>query len=220
MITNDKIINSLLYDSAVDLLIKNNMSISEAKSIVSKMSFLEHKKLVEASADIVPPSGKPISQPQSPGTPASQQKATAPSSVQPPPSAKPAGTPATTDPRGVQVRNPATGKMEWMTPTDPANAQQVAENRDLARMRKLAGIVEDSSCGATSAGAIASSPASVGKIKRRSPVEESPSLEHPIAGNKTVQGATAEKTPAGTLSANLAVRGQKTATRKNNGFKR
>jgi hypothetical protein len=62
----------------------------------------------------------------------------------------------------------------------------------------------------------------MGKVKRRTdPVEESPSLEHPVAGRKTIVGATGPQASAvGKLSANNAARGKKTANRINNGKKR
>lgn len=98
---------------------------------------------------------------------------------------------------------------------------QMMEDPEIARMKKLAGIAEDASCGASSAGAIASVSAPLGKVKRRNPVEESPSLEHPVAGKKTIIGATGpQASPSGKLSANLAARNKPTANRTNNGFKK
>lgn len=142
--------------------------------------------------------------------------------------------------KGVKVKNPTTGQDEWanIDVLEPFMAQgqpgQQGQNikpgqqpttedaQALARMRKLAGISEDCSGGATGAGAIAVAPAAMGKVKRRTdPVEESPSLEHPVAGRKTIVGATGPQASAvGKLSANNAARGKKTASRINNGIKR
>lgn len=142
--------------------------------------------------------------------------------------------------KGVKVKNPTTGQDEWanidalepfMAKGEPGQniqpgQQPTAEDvSDLARMRKLAGIKEDCSGGATGAGAIAVSPAAMGTVKRRTEeeeqVEESPSLEHPVAGRKTIVGATGPQASAiGRLSANNAARGKKTANRINNGAKR
>ena len=138
--------------------------------------------------------------------------------------------------KGVKVKNPTTGQDEWtnmdmlepfMASAEPGQniqpgQQPTAEDvSDLARMRKLAGIKEECSGGATGAGAIAVAPAAMGKVKRRTdPVEESPSLEHPVAGRKTIVGDTKPGQASGKLSANLAVRGKKTAGRTNNGFKK
>ena len=142
--------------------------------------------------------------------------------------------------KGVKVKNPTTGQDEWanldsLEPFMAGNGQNqniapgqqptTEDAGDLARMRQLAGIKEDCSGGATGAGAIAVSPAVMGTVKRRTEeeeqVEESPSLEHPVAGRKTIVGATGPQAEAtGKLSANLAARGKKTANRINNGAKR
>lgn len=100
----------------------------------------------------------------------------------------------------------------------PQVGQQMSEQ--LLRLRQLAGITEDASCGATGAGSIAIAPANMGNTKRRIPVEEGPSLEHPEVSNKTVVGDTKPNQATGRLSANLAARNKKTASRTNNGFKK
>lgn len=137
--------------------------------------------------------------------------------------------------KGVKVKNPTTGQDEWtnMDTLEPfmAGAEQgqniqpgtqpTAEQAQLTRLKELAGIREECSGGATGAGAIAVAPAAMGKVKRRTdPVEESPSLEHPVAGRKTIVGDTKPNQASGKLSANLAVRGKKAAGRTNNGFKK
>jgi hypothetical protein len=203
-----------------DLAESKNITVEEAKKIMAGLSFTEYHKLAEslaqslteASADIIPPSGRPLS----PNT-GSQPAATAPTQKKPPVPGIP-GKPGTGEEEGVEVRNPKTGKMEVMVPAE----QQMQETAELSRMKKLAGIKEDASCGATGAGAIASAPATMGKVKRRpDAVEESPSLEHEVAGRKSVVGATGPQAqPTKKLSANNAARGKPTPNRKNLGFKK
>lgn len=241
MIKNDRIINSLIYGDAVEKLVKErNIDITEARAVISGMSFNEYCTLVEASADIIPPSGQPLSPGNSAANPAGQQSrpaATAPQQVAGPTAAPVAGK---ADPRGVQVRNPVTGKMEWMQPTaamtgakpgqppqpgqpglPPGQMPQLtAEEKDLSRMKHLAGIVEDGSCGGTGAGAIAIAPTSMGTIKRRQPTNEQPKEYTPKEAPKTIVGDTKPAQASGELSANLAARGKKAAGRTNNGFKR
>ena len=177
MIRHDRIINSLIHGDMVHKLADaRNIGLSEARMLISQMSFNEYRSLDEASADIIPPSGKPLS-PSGPGgappaaTTPGQQSSPPPAGSQPAAAGPtPVKTPPT-DPRGVQVRNPQTGKMEWMKPTTPAQpgqaaqpgaqaaaglqAQAVSEDKALARMRQLAGIKEDGSSGASCAGGIA-----------------------------------------------------------------
>jgi hypothetical protein len=135
---------------------------------------------------------------------------------------------------GVKVKNPTTGQEEWHGNDDlqtfsggdtvpgatnqAAGLQQMAE--ELKRIKHLAGIVEDCSSGASCAGAIATSPTSLGGVKRRQSVEEGPSEEYTPGVAKTVAGDTKPNQASGRLSANLAARGKKTASRTNNGFKK
>lgn len=109
-------------------------------------------------------------------------------------------------------------QQKQQTQQSQPNAQtlQPGVTEEIARMKKLAGISEDASCGATSAGAIATAPATVGKVKRRHEVDESPSLEHPEIGNKTLAGDTKPTQASARLSANLASKRKRTATRSNN----
>lgn len=138
--------------------------------------------------------------------------------------------------KGVKVKNPTTGQDEWanMDALEPfmAGAEQgqniqpgqqpTAEDANsLARMRKLAGIREDSSGGATGAGAIAIAPTAMGQVKRRQPTEEQIKKEYtPKEAAKTIVGDTKPNQASGELSANLAARGKKTASRINNGYKK
>lgn len=219
-----------------------NIGLSEARMLISQMSFNEYRSLDEASADIIPPSGKPLS-PSGPGgappaaTTPGQQSSPPPAGSQPAAAGPtPVKTPPT-DPRGVQVRNPQTGKMEWMKPTTPAQpgqaaqpgaqaaaglqAQAVSEDKALARMRQLAGIKEDGSSGASCAGGIAVAPMPMGGVKRRQPTNEQQPKEYTAKeAPKTIVGDTKPGQASGELSANLAVRGKKTASRTNNGFKK
>jgi hypothetical protein len=216
------------------------IGLTEARLLISQMSFKQYRDLSEASADIVPPSGKPLS-PTGPGgappaaaNPPGQQSQ--PAATAPAPAA-PATPQGKADPRGVQVRNPVTGKMEWMQPSNamagkvpgqpaqpgmpPASAQQMAEDKDLARMRQLAGIKEDGSCGGTGAGAIAIAPMPMGGVKRRQPTNEQQPKEYTAKeAPKTIVGDTKPGQASGELSANLAVRGKKSASRIHNGFKK
>lgn len=126
---------------------------------------------------------------------------------------------------GVKVRNPTTGREEWHSNDDlqqyqDDSAQQVAENRAIARMRHLAGISEDASCGASSAGSIAIAPSPAGQIKRRQPVDEQPKEHIRTSPAETIIGDTKPNQASGELSANLAARNKKTATRANNGLRR
>lgn len=223
MIRHDRIINSLIHGDAVHkLAAEKNIGLTEARLLLSQMSFKEYCSLGEASADIVPPSGQTIA----PTTGQSQPASTAPKTTTgPTPTGKP-------DPRGVQVRNPKTGQMEWMLPAAANQASQggapvqgnqpVAEEDDgLSRLKELAGIKEDASCGATGAGAIAIAPAAMGGVKRRQPTDEELKKEYtPKEAPKTIVGDTKPGQAMGELSSNLAVRGKKTASRNNNGFKK
>lgn len=201
--------NSLMHNMIVhDVASSKNITLEEAKSFIANLSFAEYHKLAEASADIIPPSGKPLSPSAGP--------AAAPGAPKKPPMA---GTvPGQQADEPVEVRDPKTGKMIPMVPAD----QQMQEDTDILRLRRLAGIKENASCGATGAGAIAIAPASMGKMNRRNDaVEESPSLEHEVAGRKSVVGATGPQAqPTKKLSANNAARGKPTPNRKNLGFKK
>lgn len=232
-----------------------NITVEEAKKVVSGLSFSEYHQLSEAGTIITPPSGQtiaPTASPQKAG--AATQSPQKMKAIWPGKGAPvevgmtvglkgPNGLPVPGEisqvdmaAKGVKVKNPTTGQDEWanldtlepfmvsgeqgqnIQPGQQPTAEDVS---DLARMRKLAGIKEECSGGATGAGAIAVAPAAMGKVKRRTdPVEESPSLEHPVSGRKTIVGDTKPNQASGKLSANLAVRGKKTASRSNNGFKK
>ena len=262
MLQDDSTIKNLMYENAVDKYSKlNKVTIKESKIAISKMSFMEYLQLLEAGANIAPPSGQTIG---TTGTTSSAPPAQGPSSV---PGKKqimwngpgspieqgmtvglkgPNGLPVPGEitqvdqsAKGVRVRNPTTGQEEWhgnddLHPFTVGNTvpgavnqgggpqQQMAEDKDLARMRYLAGIKEDASCGATGAGSIAIAPAAMGKVKKRQSVEESPPAKEytPKRPAETIVGDTKPNQASGELSANLAARGKKTASRINNGFKK
>jgi hypothetical protein len=129
---------------------------------------------------------------------------------------------------GVKVKNPTTGKDEWMNTDqlEPFMAQPGADKaepgqNDLQRLKELAGIAENCSGGATGAGAIAIAPAPMGKMKKREPTEETLKKEYtPREAAKTIAGDTKLHQASGELSATLAANGKKTASRINNGMKR
>jgi hypothetical protein len=200
MIKHDKIINSLMH--------------GEPREMISSMSFKDYYALDEASADIVPPSGKPIS----PTAPAATQPAAGQQSR--PAATAPAPLKPEADPRGVQVKNPQTGKMEWMKPSVDQSGKPVVEDKALARMKQLAGIVEDGSCGGISASGIAVAPKSMGSMNRRQPTDEKIKKEYTPEVAKTVVGDTKPNQASGELSATLAANNKKTASRTNNGFKK
>lgn len=97
---------------------------------------------------------------------------------------------------------------------------QMEESKNLARMKKLAGIKENSSAGATGAGSIAIAPAAMNGVKRRTGATEQKKEYTRTAPAKTIVGDTKPHQASGELSATLAANGKKTATRVNNGYKR
>jgi len=148
--------------------------------------------------------------------------------------------------KGVKVKNPTTGQEEWTNmdalepfqagtagaqTTQPGNQPTAANSatittttedvQQLARVRELAGIKENCSAGATGAGSIAVAPAAMGGMKKRQMTDEELKKEYvPKEAAKTIVGDTKPNQASGELSSNLAVRGKKTASRVNNGFKK
>ena len=236
MIRNDRVINSLAYGDMVERVIKEHkVGLTEAREIISQMSFMEYMALEEASANIVPPSGNQISAGPSAatikpsGTP-SQQPAQNPTGQTPPPA--PTVAPAATT---NQVKNPQTGTMDLQkpgAPPVPGNVQQQAmgedveedleEDTSIERMRQLAGIKENASCGATGAGSIAVANVPMGGMKKRPSVipEQKPVEYTRTEPYKTVVGDTKPNQASGELSANLAASGKRTASRNKNGLRR
>jgi len=243
-------LKSLIHDMVVhDLAKDKNISINEAKKVISEMSFLEYHNLVEAGTAIVPPSGQtiaPATSQQKPATGPSKMKAIWPGKGAPVevgmtvglkgPNGLPVpGQVSQVDmaAKGVKVKNPTTGQDEWanMDNLEPFMAQDdqnqtiqpgtQQDTNDLARLKELAGIRENCSGGATGAGAIAIAPAAMGAVKKRQPTDEQLKKEYtPKEAAKTIVGDTKPNQASGELSANLAVRGKKTASRSNNGFKK
>jgi hypothetical protein len=260
MIKNDKIIKELMYGDAVHILAaERSIGLTEARLLLSQMSFSEYRNMVEAGSSIVPPSGQTIgpSSTQPPQGTSSPQKMKAiwpgkgapvemgmtvglkgPSGLPVPGQVSQVDAAA----KGVKVKNPTTGQDEWMNidqlqpymaggqqgqntqPNAGAEYKPITTVEDatqLTRLRELAGIREDASCGATGAGAIAVVPTAIGKLKRRQPTEEQLKKEYtPKGAPKTIIGDTKPNQASGELSANLAASGKKSAGRTNNGFKR
>jgi hypothetical protein len=247
----NELANDLIYGDMVHkLAAQQNIGLTEARSIISQMSFVEYRKLSEDNTTIVPPSGTPIgstSQESQQKPAAGAAKATwtgkGPLSVGMTVGLKgPNGLPVPGEvsqvdmsAKGVKVKNPTTGQTEWMnvdalqpfmaagekTQNIQPGAQPTQEEMDLARLRELAGITENCSGGATGAGAIAVAPVSLGKVKRRQPAEEALKNEYtPKGPAKTVVGDTKPSQASGKLSADLAASGKVSASRVNNGRKR
>lgn len=246
---NNKLLNDIIVSSIAE---SRNITEADARTLVSSMSFMEYHAVSEAV--ITPPSGQTIT-PSSTATAQKTQKTTSPPSQIKslwPGQGAPVevgmtvgikgenglpmpGTVSQVDmtANGVKVKNPTTGKTEWMN-TDglepfmaaqdgtPQPGQTVQPSEDIQRLRELAGIKENCSAGASGAGAIAIAPMPMGKMKKRQETnEEVPKKEYtPKGPAKTIVGDTKPNQASGELSANLAVRGKKTASRSNNGFKK
>lgn len=120
---------------------------------------------------------------------------------------------------GVKIKNASTGKEEWMNISDLENMNTMESIVSVDRLKQLAGINENSSAGATSAGAIATAPYSVGKTTESSGtmIKREYTPKHAA---KTIVGDTKPAQASGQLSATLAANGKKTASRKNNGIKK
>lgn len=209
----NELANDLIYgDMVYKLAAQENIGLTEARYLLSQMSFTEYRKLSEDNTTIVPPSGTPIG----PTSQGSQQKPAAnaakatwtgkgPLSVGMTVGLKgPNGLPVPGEvsqvdmsAKGVKVKNPTTGQTEWMnidalqpfmaatggaTQNIQPGAQPTQEEMDLVRLRELAGIKENCSGGATGAGAIAIAPVSMGKVKRRQPAEEALKSEYTPKG--------------------------------------
>jgi hypothetical protein len=133
--------------------------------------------------------------------------------------------------KGVKIKNPTTNQEEWYNDADvqpymtgaqgqmqqqpqQTNTQVTAEDVELTRMKTLAGITETASCGGTSAGAIATAPASMGVKRREKTDEEIPTMP------KTIVGDTKPNQASSKLSNDLVKRKLKSAGRKDNGIQR
>lgn len=247
MMRNDLRIRSLMYGDIIDHLTKSkSISITEARTLVSKMSFNEYNLIVE---EITPPSGQAIGPASS--TPKQATKAPTPGnpaikSIWPGQGAPVEvgmtvgamdannksipGTVSQVDmqAKGVKIKNPTTGKEEWanIDTLQPfaADGQPVAQQTttedaaQLSRLRELAGIKEDAS--STCAGSIAIAPTSMSTVRRRQPTDEKLKKEYTPGSAKTIIGDTKPNQASGELSATLAANGKKTTTRTRNGFKK
>ena len=123
---------------------------------------------------------------------------------------------------GVKVKDPTTGKEQWYNKdqlstfgiTTEGEESEETDTADLSRLRELAGLGEMASAGASCAGAIATAPAPVGKVRTRS--EESARLKSEHKRDtpyETIIGDTKPAQASGQLSANLAASGKPTARR-------
>lgn len=229
---------------------KMNVGLTEARVIISEMTFLEYRNMFET---VVPPSGQTITPTGSSGTGSSQDaaptaaaKATwsgkGPVNVGMTVGLKGAdGLPVPGEvsqvdmgAHGVKVKNPTTNQDEWMNIQDlqpfmaasdagqDMSTQPTAEDMTgLSRLRELAGIKENCSGGSTGAGAIAIAPAAMGSVKKRQPTDEEMKTEYtPKHAAKTIAGDTKPNQATGKLSADLAASGKLAAGRANNGKKR
>jgi hypothetical protein len=240
--------NELIFGDAVKKLAElRSVGLTEARILLSEMSFKEYRDLEEAT--ITPPSGNTITPTAQPGQKPSNQPTKmkaiwpgqgAPTEVGMTVGVKgPNGLPVPGEiskvdqsANGVMVKNPTTGQNEWMNIDDlepfmaqgdaEQPAQQTAEQKgQIARLRELAGIRENCSAGATGAGAIAIAPTAMGSVKKRQPTDEEIKKEYtPKRPAQTIVGDTKPSQASGELSSSLAVRGKKTASRSNNGRKR
>lgn len=271
MIKGDKIINDLVYGNISETIAKTkNISIMEARSEISKMSFKDHIALEEA--DIVPPSGQPLGPTGTTGTNQSTNQSTASTPAPPSGNTKgnwagkgspfevgmtvglkgPTGAPTPGEisyidsaSKGVRVRDPSTGEEQWhnndaLIPYsgNPGGTEQtklnnrpgqggfnidqlgqMMEDKELTRLKQLAGISENASSGASSAGAIASAPTAMGSVNKRKTTEQKKEYTR-TAPAKSIIGDTKSHQASGELSATLVANGKKTATRINNGRKK
>lgn len=250
MLSNNDSIKSIIAEDIVKTYAeKLNISLKEASAAISKMNFKEYLSLVEANV-VVPPSGQtiaPTTGPTQQSSPQQQAGTNKMKSIWPGKGSPiergmtvglkgPNGLPVPGEitqvdmgAKGVKVKNPTTGQEEWqnqdalepfMAQGQAQGTQSTAEDVELQRMRTLAGIKENCSAGATGAGAIAVAPASMGKVKKRQQTEEQKIEYTPRTPPKTIAGDTKPNQATGLLSATLAANGKKTASRKNNGFKK
>lgn len=244
-----------MHNSAIDMLSKlRGITIQESRSAMLEMCFSEYVALLEAGANITPPSGQTIAptgttaqtqtsankpnqakswipgQPVMPGMTVGVNNATGKripalvSNVN-----KANNTVDVTDTTSGQVTTHGIhdlgaiiGNNQPAQTNQPNQAQQPNQqmSEELKRMRQLAGIAEDASCGASGAGGIAVAPMPMGKVKRRQAVDEVQAKEYTPTVAKTVAGDTKPFQASGELSATLAANGKKTASRTNNGIKR
>lgn len=257
MLSNDPKIKELMYENAVKKLADiKGITLAESREAISSISFKQYVELLEAGADIVPPSGQPIAAQQT-----QQQKPQA-ASKSPDKNVKAIwpgvgapvevgmavgirdikGAPANAvvtqvdkSANGVKVKT-LQGKDEWYNmgtlqpgmatnkPGAPTTAPTTESKEELLRLRKLAGITETCTPGASSAANMSVGVVEMGDgntIRRQTNSEKRYTKQYtPESAPKTIIGDTKPNQASGELSARLVKRGLPTATRKNNGFKR
>jgi hypothetical protein len=257
MIKKGSIINQLMYESVIDIIAeKNKVSLEEAKSILSSMSFKDYYAITEQN--ITPPSGQTL------GPSNITKQSMSSTTTATPPDEKEEEVVGWTGvgpiTQGVTVglqhdRNKIVpGKVEkvdvsnkTITILDPTtNKPQVYSNSDpriqkfmvktgttqkptappttptqtteeISRLKHLAGIVENSSAGAVSAGNVAVAIKELGdggQLLRRSKTEERWAKEYKKPpGNKTIVGDTKPSQASSELSANLVANNKVSASR-------
>jgi hypothetical protein len=261
MLTNNPKIDSLKYNDPVSRLMENE----DTRSVIASMSFGDYHRLIEASADIVPPSGVKVggrapvvNQPQQVQQPQQNTaKVVPPAGAQAPGGAVVGMNPQVPTQQGqpanaakavgaeAQKLLPPGVKVPMMpakpgvvppgqvaVPGQPAPAGQglppvvapTQEEVELRRLRELAGLGEEGSAGGIGSAAVSVGADAVRKLPVRNTTvrkrtEESPSLEHPDAGRKTVPGDMSHGA-CDKLAANNAVRDIPGATRQGAGIYR
>jgi hypothetical protein len=243
MLINDPLIINLIHEDIITQMASTKgITILEAKSLMSSLTFKQYYTLVENP--IIPPSGQPIS-PSGTKSTTTQPASKAPSAIKSlwPGKGSPVETGMTVglkDPqnkpmpgtvtqvdqsaKGVKIKNPTTGKDEWynIDSLEPF-AQVTTEEQELTRLKRLAGISENCSAGATGASNVAVGVVGTSEnmVRRKSTTEEKFTKEYTPSGPaKTIIGDTKPAQASGELSATLAASGKPSASRKNNGFKR
>lgn len=246
------IVNDLQFGNIIDrLMAEKQLKLDEARHELSKMSFIQYRMFLEnitpPSGNTIGPST--TNQPAAPqSTSKSNIKSLWPGKGSPLEVGMTVGlkgpnnlpvpgeiTQVDMSAKGVKVKNPTTGQSEWQSIDNleayvnqqnsnntTSQTPQVTNEEELRRLKKLAGINETASSGATSAGSIAASPVTAGKVlKRTQYTDEALKKEYNRKEPpKSIIGDTKPNQASGELSANLAASGKKVASRTNNGFKK
>lgn len=148
----DMLVNELSFGDPVRLLAdKMNIGLTEARIILSQMSFLDYRKLIEDNTSITPPSGNTIGPTANNQNNPSAAKATwtgkGPINVGMTVGLKgPNGVPMPGEvsqvdmsAKGVKVKNPTTGQDEWMN-IDTIQPYMVATNSNTTSQNQSTGL--------------------------------------------------------------------------------
>lgn len=232
---HDVKLHKLAYGDILDIIAESgNLTKSQASDVLRGMSFSEYSSLLETG--IIPPSGNRIgaSGPTKPqpsptlrtGAPNPQGGNDAWDGKSP---LRPGMNVGISDDKGnigsvevkqvdtaangTKVFNPATGEVEWRN-NDELEAML---GEEISIIKRLAGLGEMCSAGATGVGGITTSiPAKRKKTEEGTALKKEYSRTSPA---KTIIGDTKPAQASGELSANLAASGKKTASRPNNGLR-